>query len=311
MVKIKDIFSIEYGKLKIPMCKLLPGKMPVVSSGSKNNGVAGLFDTNSIYNNVISVPRTGTICYAFYHGYNCAINDNCLVLSPIVTMTANEMIYYALLLRKENIKYVYGRQVTPERLGNTKFPEKHEIPSWVHTTLVPDFSDIQKSVLDQPVPDLLIKEWKSFRYDELFDIQRGLGPRKKDLQEIGSLPFISSINKNNGVACFCNAEATHNGNVITVNRNGSVGEAFYQSEPFCTTEDVHVFNPKFSINPYIALFLCALIRKERFRYNYGRKWGLERMNQSIVKLPVGSSGNPDWEYIETYMKTLKYSRNLL
>ena len=103
---------------------------------------------------------------------------------------------------------------------------------------------------------------------------------------------------------------THKGNTIGVNRNGSVAEAFYQSQPFCSTEDVHVFTPKFKLNPYIALFLTTLIRQEKYRFGYGRKWGIDRMKKSIIKLPVTATGEPDWAFMEQYIKSLPYSSQI-
>lgn len=58
------------------------------------------------------------------------------------------------------------------------------------------------------------------------------------------------------------------------------------------------------MNPYIAMFLIAIIRKEKNRFNYGRKWRVKRMRKSIIKLPVNSKEEPDWEFMESYVKTL-------
>jgi hypothetical protein len=102
----------------------------------------------------------------------------------------------------------------------------------------------------------------------------------------------------------------HPGNTIGVNRNGSVGEAYYQPVPFCSTEDVHIFTPKFLMNKYIALFLVTLIRQEKYRFNYGRKWGLDRMRSSKIRLPATKDGNPDWGYMERFIKMLRFSSQL-
>lgn len=100
----------------------------------------------------------------------------------------------------------------------------------------------------------------------------------------------------------------HQGNSITLNRNGSVGYGHYQEQPFCSNEDVHVFTPiGFDLNVHLAMFFIALFEKERYRYNYGRKWGLERMRESIVRLPVKADSNPDFEYMEQLIKSLPYS----
>ena len=42
----------------------------------------------------------------------------------------------------------------------------------------------------------------------------------------------------------------------------------------------------------------------------GRKWRPARMPDSDIKLPVDSNGNPDWQFMENYIKSLPYSGSL-
>lgn len=56
---------------------------------------------------------------------------------------------------------------------------------------------------------------------------------------------------------------------------------------------------------YIALFICAVLRQEKYRYSYGRKWVLESMRTTIIKLPE-KDGRPDYSFMESYMKALPY-----
>jgi hypothetical protein len=97
-------------------------------------------------------------------------------------------------------------------------------------------------------------------------------------------------------------------NCITVNYNGSVGEAFYQSNPFWASDDVNVLYAKdWTMNKYIALFIATVIKANRYKFSYGRKWTLEKMKNSLIKLPVTQQCLPDWDYMENYIKLLPYS----
>ena len=150
------------------------------------------------------------------------------------------------------------------------------------------------------------REWKWFRYDELFEIKKGKRLTKEDMIE-GNTPFIGSSEQENGITAYIDKEPIHKANTISVTYNGSVAEAFYQPKDFWATDDVNVLYPRFALNPYIALFILPLIRKEKYRFSYGRKWHLERMNESKIKLPVDKNGNPDWQFMEDYIKSLPYS----
>ena len=53
------------------------------------------------------------------------------------------------------------------------------------------------------------------------------------------------------------------------------------------------------------LIFCDFLSQEMFRYSYGRKWFLESMKSTVIKLPE-KSGKPNWSYMEDYMKSLPY-----
>ena len=144
--------------------------------------------------------------------------------------------------------------------------------------------------------------WKWFRYDEIFDIRKGKRLTKENMTE-GSIRYIGAIDSNNGLSAYIgNDSQLHQGNTISVSYNGSIGFAFYQEKEFWATDDVNVLYPKFLLNRYIAMFLCHLIEREQYRFCYGRKWDLEAMNKSKIKLPITQEGTPDWKYMEDFVK---------
>lgn len=53
-----------------------------------------------------------------------------------------------------------------------------------------------------------------------------------------------------------------------------------------------------------SLFLCTVIRREKYRFSYGRKWTLDRMRQASVKLPATEDGLPDWVRMRAMIKNL-------
>lgn len=143
---------------------------------------------------------------------------------------------------------------------------------------------------------------------DYFEIKKGKRLTAEDQTE-GTTLYIGAIDSNNGVANKIGQEPIHEGNTISLSYNGSVGEAFYQPEPFWATDDVNVlyFRPENGIqfNKYIALFVCAVLRQEKYRYSYGRKWVLENMKTTVIKLPAKGE-KPDWAFMESYMKSLPY-----
>lgn len=147
--------------------------------------------------------------------------------------------------------------------------------------------------------------WKVFRIDELFDVVKGKRLTKADMIE-GKTNYIGATAFNNGItAKISNSEYLHPAGSITVCYNGSIGQTFYQEEPFWATDDVNVLYPKFMISKYIALFICPIIYKVSLNYAYVDKWTAEKMRSSKIKLPSTPDGSPDWKYMEEYMRKIE------
>ena len=120
-MKLKDLFKIEYGQREYHSKAFLEdehGPTPLISSGASNDGFFGRFNIKPKYKNVISVASTGSVGWAFYHGYDCCIDDNCLVLVPNDRLSDEKMLFLTLLINKDRYRYMYGRQVTPKRIGD-------------------------------------------------------------------------------------------------------------------------------------------------------------------------------------------------
>ncbi|HCU00975.1 TPA: methyltransferase [Candidatus Dependentiae bacterium] len=159
------------------------------------------------------------------------------------------------------------------------------------------------------------KSWKIFSYPDVFDLEKGYYNNRPEIDPCG-IPFISATENNNGITDFVTREGTKIflAKSITVSNDGSIGNAFYQDSDFTCSHSVNIIriHKKFKkeLNQYIALFLIPLIQKEKFRFNYGFKWRIERMKESKIKLPVGDNGEPDWNFMEEYIKSLSFSSNL-
>jgi type I restriction enzyme M protein len=172
-------------------------------------------------------------------------------------------------------------------------------------------SNINSNVHIEDVKNIDTTTWKRFRYDDLFVITRGKPLYKKDF-ELGDIPYISASSNNNGVSAYV-SQANESKNAITIAYDGSIGESFYQPIPFFASEKIAVVRLKGGVplNPYIAIFLISVIKLEKFRFNYGLKWAVDkRMKKHPIYLPTDKSGKPDWEYMENYIKSYPYSQSL-
>lgn len=272
-----------------------------------NNGLSGIEKANAI-----AIGDTTATC--FYQGEDFVCGDH-MVICRADWINLHTALFIISILKQEKYKYSYGRAFKMELISNTML----KLPAAADNT--PDWDYMEsyiKSLNRKPLATanrggygshtLGVETWKDFCLGDYFEIKKGKR-LTSDEQTEGSTPYIGAIDSNNGIANYIGQDAIHAGNTISLSYNGSVGEAFYQPKPFWATDDVNVLYFReengVAFNKYIALFVCAVLRQEKYRYSYGRKWVLESMKSTVIKLPE-KSGKPNWSYMEDYMKSLPY-----
>ena len=73
------------------------------------------------------------------------------------------------------------------------------------------------------------REWEVFTLEDIFDILPGKRLEKRNMVA-GDRPFIGASDSNNGLTAYCeNVNESLDRNVLGINYNGSVCEAFYHA----------------------------------------------------------------------------------
>ena len=314
MAVVSDLFEVRYGhSLELnrrTQCSSEDG-VAFVSRKSNDNGIAAY--VQRVPGIEPGVPGQLTCALSgngvlstfiqerhFYTAFHVA----CLI--PKLKLTKSQMLYYCACIRANSYLYSYGRQAN-RTLKSIKIPELVSVPDWVNSASVDRFIGADNPAASDVISLTDPAVWKTYNLGDLFEIKKGKRLTKANMVG-GYTPFIGAIDNSNGLTAFIDREPLHAGNKITVNYNGNgVAEAFYQPIAFWCSDDVNVLYPRFPLTPAIALFVATVIRLERFRFNYGRKWDLDRMRLAVIKLPQKGDGNPDWKFMEGYIRSLPFS----
>lgn len=157
--------------------------------------------------------------------------------------------------------------------------------------------------------DLKNREWGEFEIGEIFNIDSGKRLTKAEMKK-GKTPFVGASDSNNGITEFIsNSNNSLDCNVLGVNYNGSVGENFYHPYKALFSDDVKRFSlKKANGNKFVYLFLKVTLLKQKTKYQYGYKFNEKRMLKQKIMLPINSVGQPDYEYMENYMKKMEYEK---
>jgi Type I restriction modification DNA specificity domain len=314
MKTLVELFEVVYGnKLDLNKMHRARGGVRFVGRSSRNHGVTAVVaripGVTPFESGLITVALGGSkLLSSFVQEIPFYTAQNVAVLKPRLEMSFGEKLFMCLCIRHNRSRYsAFGREAN-RSLKDLLVPEPSEFPAWTRDAVAIESLSAPKTEKFFP-PTMDTRDWRYFELQELFDLRKGKRLTKANMSP-GKTPFIGAIDKNNGLSAFVSQNPIHSGNTITVSYNGSIGEVFYQSEPFWCSDDVNVLYPKFKLTPAIAMFIATIIRRERFRYSYGRKWDLERMRPSTIRLPVTGSSVPDWQFMEGYVNALPFSRQL-
>jgi hypothetical protein len=314
---LNKLFSISYGN-KLDLNKMTIVKktnkyaIPFIARIKDNNGIVSYVekyaDVQPYKKGSITVALGGSVLSSFLQTDDFYTAQNIAVLSPICEMTEQIKLYYCVAIKKNAFRYSTCGREANITLKYLKIPDISEMPDYVQKIKMPDYSYLEKPYSSSNI-NLSKKQWNNFLYMDIFNIKKGKRVTKFDLT-LGITPFVSATDENNGIREYTSLIKLYPENTITVSYNGSVGEAFFQEQPYWASDDINILFPKFEINKYIAMFIITIIRSEKYRFNYGRKWHKDRMNMSIIKLPVTKNNDPDWNFMEKYVKSLPYSNSL-
>ena len=171
--------------------------------------------------------------------------------------------------------------------------------------------------------------WQEFEFGRLIkSIYKAHAYTKDDLTEQNvkldsTLRYITRTAEDNGCELIVKNKAisyVEEGNAITI--GDTTATCFYQEEKFVTGDHMIVVRANW-LNTYTGLFIVTLLNNEQYRYSYGRAFLMDRVKETVLKLPICRNNDglpiideakrfsdegyiPDWQFMEDYIKSLPY-----
>jgi len=311
-MKVSDLFELKQGNgfELINMQENALSDINFVSRTSNNNGVVAkvdrIIEQKPFEAGLITVALGGSVLSTFVQVKPFYTGFHIMVLKPKKEMKLNEKLYYAMCINKNAYKYGYGRQAN-KTLKDIIIPD--EIPQKIINT--PIKFDILKTKNLNNMNKLDIKCWKKFTIKELFDVVLSKGDIQLDSSRIGDIPLVSSGEQNNGIIGYIDEFGDGKAQIFSRNKItvDMFLNPFYQDIPFFASSHgrVNILIPKFELTKNIALFICTVIKCQKFKFSYGRAVYSKVIEKLEVELPYDNNGNPNWQYIERYMEILPYA----
>ena len=152
------------------------------------------------------------------------------------------------------------------------------------------------------------REWKTFHISDLFTVKRPAARNKDDYKE-GPVPFVASGSVNNGVMKCCQSfddEKLDAAGCITVSPVD--GSAFYQPYDFLGRGGAGssiLMLYRDGLNLYTGQFIAKMVSNTcSGKYDYGHMGNKDSIKREQIMLPVTDDGNPDFQFMEDFIREL-------
>ena len=319
---IKDLFEFVkiVGDLKAQ--KQTVGNIPLVSSGKFNNGIC-MYISNPkeksqiITKNKITVDMFGNSFFQEKDFYSVA-HGRVNVLKPKFKINKYIGLFMATVI-EENMRIKYGFSnmcsnstlkketvmLPQDEAGKPNWKYMNEFMKKMKTVAQTRIENLKKT--DNIINPINSKDWGEFIIGEIFEIKRPL-PRKISSYEKGKIPYVSSVDVNNGVCGYLTPkedEMLEKGNCITVNPLD--GTAFYQENDFLgrggAGSSISILYNK-NITKYNALFICTIITNMSKQFGYSDAFTSKNLRLFKLLLPKYKK-EPDWDYMDKFMRIIE------
>lgn len=321
---LTDLFKVQ-GTKTTTLKKLIAsgeGGYPYVTTRSTNNGVSGYYNLYTEKGGVLTID-SAVAGFCSYQTQNFSASDHVEKLVPIgFALNMYNATYLTTIINSNQVRFSYGikaNQNTIKKLiielpsimdeNNVPKPDWEQIENYMKMLFEKESKKCKTNIVAENT-ELCFYEWKPYKFRELFNYKRGRRYKKSD-HLLGEVAYVSSSSVNNGIDGYVlplKGLQTYS-NVMTLANSGSVGKCFYHSYTICPSDHVHCFWIKdcnIILNKYIAMFLIPIIEKNKTRFMFNKEISEKTLDEIEIMLPTKNK-NPDWNYMENYIRKLPYS----
>ena len=157
--------------------------------------------------------------------------------------------------------------------------------------------------------DLASVEWREFKISDVFDNYHGKRLIEKH-RIVGEIPLLTAGESSNGISSFIsNYNMPVYEDFISIDM---FGNAFYHPYKASGDDNIYFFlNQKLS--KYVKLFTVCCVNMQKSKYSYGKQFRQTNADNCKIMLPIDSKGNPNYSFMESYMKEIEqnYIKSIL
>lgn len=316
--RIGDYFKVEYGRFHAKD-ELGTGTVNYITTSGFNNGITNTCEEATHQGNCITVASDGAMGASFYQEEAFTTSNIISTLTPLPHTPLNKynaLFLCAIIFGKRAEFGWLGFKMSVDRVRNlrVKLPATPDgAPDWAYMesymanleTKVAESLTLLQAAKDAEKKKVDTREWGEFRVGELFDAERG---KVKNIQPLtpGATPIIAAGAYNQGIAGMYAIDSAYK-NRITVSCNGAgCGSTFYHPYEFNVNGDAITLIEKKCMSDRAKQFVACILNATFTRkFSYEEKCSPQKALAEAMRLPIDKTGQPDWAYMEEYMRKVK------
>lgn len=327
--KLFDIHPTKSYGLTNPKLFATRGSTPVIVNSSRDNGVGGFVALQPTEKGgIVTFSDTTTADSIFYQPNDFIGYSHVQGVYPIEPdlWSKESLLYFVVVFRKVTTgRFDYATKfnrnialelevslpVTAE--GGVDFPfmenrirelERVRIRELEVYLKITGFENYKLTTAEKRFWDnrhAMEIKYAPFCLEDLFG-KSTRGKRLKSLDRIdGALPFVTAGERDTGISAFIgNDVEVFSPNTITIDMFGS---AKYRNYYYGADDHVAVVHTE-DIEKHAVIYITAAIHKVSYNslWNYSNNFYAKDADTLIIHLPVTSNGEPDYDYMTTFIR---------
>lgn len=348
--EVGDLFNIKPTKsYNLSNAGLIDGgQSPVVVNSAYNNGIGGKSTKKTTeLGNMITFSDTVDANTIFYQEYPFIGYSHVQGLYPIGKYTNNwtkeSLLFFVSSFKKSALikGFDYGNKFKRDIAKKIKVklpidsngePDWQYMENYIHNIE----NKVKNSLFALSLTTITsekkidISNWGDFRLGKinkngkfngtgLFDIFNSVAYHTEDVEEINEdnktigLNYVTRSKFNNGIKFKIIKKNTYILNPAgTISFGAENANFFYQEEDYITGNKMYYIDTR-NLSKNCCLFIKTIL-ETTFTNNFSYSDAMipSRIYDEIIKLPIDSKGNPDWDYMENYINNIniQVKRNL-
>lgn len=324
--RVGELFEACLSKDDIQPKDFVEGKIPLVSSGKENNGIIAFVEDEKARlweKNTLTIDMFGKVFYQ-ESPYFAVSHGRVNILLPKISMTKGCLQFIGCAIEKvASQKYAFNEMCTGTKVlkNNIKLPSTPDgAPDWAYMesymanleTKVAESLTLLQAAKDAEKKKVDTREWGEFRVGELFEVKISKSVDKGGLEfaEDGEYDFIGRTPLNNGIQGRLNKlkfEANQEGTYSIAQIGMHVCQ--YRERKWYASQNIFVLTPfaekSHKANKFIATVITRYLDCAYGEDTYATYPTAKTLPHLKIKLPVDKTGQPDWAYMEEYMRRVE------